>query len=314
MAYRFCFMKFRSSLFAFTALCLGFTACTNDTTPEQEPEMEMVPVRFSAKPYVELSTRVVGNAFQNGDQIGIFCVDTAATKTDSLLYNGNYADNVRYTFSGDSFSAAADPIMQYRHNILAYTYYIVYPYTTVAAPEFMFTIIRDQRSHSNYNASDLALQKVTTRDLDINLQLKRMMANVNIYVTGQFMTTHDVSATISQVLLTSRIDLNAQKATADPQYARRTVTFEKYRNDNDTVALHAIIAPQRLTSAQVITLTVDEDNYNIPLPNGWSAVNIPSGYYLPLTCDIHVDNTGEIHILYGGEEVQPNPMESPYRK
>lgn len=302
-------MKVRFRIIALAGLLLGFAACTNDTTPEPQPENDMVPVRFSAKPYVEISTRATSTGFENGDEIGISCVDTAATHSDSVRYEGeNYASNLRYHFSGNSFLPNADSIMQYRYNVNAFTYYFVYPYKPAAsAPQFAFSAINNQALNDNYTKSDLALQKLTTRDTDIVLRLKRMMANVDIHVTGFGMKNYTISASIANSLLDVNVDLNAQKVTTNTSATRKTVFFKRYITDSDTeTALHAIIAPQQLTSAQEITVTVNETKtYVVPLP--WTTVNIPSGYRL--TMNLELEDDGVIRLTYGGVALTPIPMD-----
>lgn len=305
-------MKNYFSLFAFLTLLLGLASCTNDTTPEQEPDNDMVPVRFSSKPYVDISTRATGNDFQIGDEIGIFCVDTATAHCDSVSDFDNYADNLRYRFNGESFRAVADSIMQYRHNVNAFTYYFIYPFSYAAKAEFQFTANRNQHIVGNYTKSDLALQKLTTRDTDIVLQMKRMMANVNIRVLGSNLLDYTMSAKITNVFVAVNVDLNAQKVAIDSTTSRKQVTFEQYVKNSDVEAgFHAVIAPQRLTSTQQISLTVGDTTYPIPLPNDWSAVNIPSGYQLTMTVELEEETSGEIRLTYGGEALEPIPMHAP---
>ena len=305
-------MKVRFRIIALAGLLLGFAACTNDTTPEPQPENDMVPVRFSAKPYVEITTRATSTGFENGDEIGISCVDTAATHCDSLRYDSK-ANGLRYRFNAVSFMATADSIMQYRYNVNAFTYYFVYPFKVpVAQPNFKFEISRNQSVGSNYTMSDLALQKLTTRDTDIELSLKRMMANVDIHITGTEMSSYTIKASITNVLWTVNVDQNAQKAIADETDGRRTVTFNRYISNSDTeAALHAIIAPQQLTSAQERTVTVNETKtYVVPLP--WTTVNIPSGYRL--TMNLELEDDGVIRLTYGGVALSEQPMHAPRKR
>lgn len=304
-------MRFRFQIVALVALLIGIVACTNDTPVELQSERDMVPVHFSGKPYVDISTRASGNAFENLDEIGIFCVDTAATGCDSLCESGNYADNFRYRFNGESFvPAGSDTIMQYRYNVNAFTYYILYPYQTITeTTQCIYAAKEDQRNHANYTTSDLAVQKLTTRDTDITLHLKRMMANIDVHITGSGLLSlhNDMGIRVFGVKRWVIVNLNTQKATTTIGPGGNNVWFEKYVVRDEMVAFHALIAPQQLTNTQQIKLYVDDDEYLIPLP--WETVNIPSNYKLTLNLELEEDMSGDVRLLMGGTELQPNSMD-----
>lgn len=290
------------------ALATLLTACADGDPSPIGPQMERVPVSFSTGAYVDVKTRATEEDFEVGDELGIFAVDTLLAGADTLLATGNYADNVHYVYDGMVFTPTDEPIMRDKYSPWAFAYYAVYPYDADMGPKFRFTARTDQRLHADYTGSDLAMQKLCSRALNVILELKHLMANMDVRLTGEDVDAHETSVEVTSALTTVDVNLNAQTVRA-VEGTEADVTCERYMTGTEECRFRAIIAPQRLMrSKQAIAITVDGTRYVMELP--WD-VSIPSNYRLSLVYEMETDDEGYIRIRFGGIETGTNPVDAP---
>ena len=153
-------------LLMFAFLVTAVTMCK----PAPEPVEEVSSVSFSAK-ISQLTTRATETAFEEGDQISVFAC------YDASLASMNYADNIRYTYSGDLFQSTY-PIA-YPDKGAVLTFYAVYPFANYFMPEIRFTVSNDQGTEDAYTGSDLMTASAIAKDQEIvNLKFSHRLAKV----------------------------------------------------------------------------------------------------------------------------------------
>lgn len=247
-------MKMKNYL-AVLALLLLATACQNDDGNEPAADEQMVPVNFGgpvvtvrsvmASPAV---TRASDVAFEANDEIGIF----AAKKKDgnyTLLAADNYADNHCYRCESDgSFSNQSGTfIWQYPRPKLAHDlcYWAIYPYNnTQAAPIFYFNVQNDQSVPANYTASDLCLDSVHSRAVDVQFKMRHVMACLEVNLSGAGVAGHTFNAFVSEdVSKGVEVNLNAMTIEALPA-TLGNITCRQIAESDGSITFRALVAPQ----------------------------------------------------------------------
>jgi hypothetical protein len=275
-------MKIRI-LWAALALAALTVACSNDSElDEQQPANpensdNRVAVTFGGPSVDLLITRATDTAFSDGDKMGIYAVNRTMAGTDSLKPSGNYADNFCFLSNGDYFiSQNNDTIWQHKSNPLDLIYYAVYPYsaslgsvfTSFDKAEFTFSTRADQSTYVNYAASDLCMQKLASKDMNVELNLKHMMTCIEVVLTGSYLDDHNISVSLTGLRTQVNVDMNKQTVMTNSmllpssteikcyEYVPTTATSRKFR---------ALVAPQAIDQdADIIKIYIDD------VPNGVS--------------------------------------------
>lgn len=228
-------------------------------------------------PIMGVQTRATETAFEESDEISIF-----AMKEAQLKPSGNYADNVRYRYLGNSFIAVGNGI-EVDDDGLAY--YAVYPYSDQTSSKMSFVVKSDQSSHSNLTASDFCTAYAsTTTNEQVNLKFSHRMSRIQIRLMGKDLTNKKISLKLIGVKTKVSVDLNANTfIAAGPasEVAMRQTAANTYE---------AIIAPQTIKSGEVfVVVTIDgrETKYshttNLDLVSGKQAeynINVDNGFVI----------------------------------
>ncbi len=145
-------------------------------------------------------SRAVNNAFENGDEIGVFA-----------QYNyESYADNVKYSFGGDKFTSATPISLTAEAKQLAY--YAIYPYTDDAQLIGNFNVYTDQSVADNYTKSDM----MSAYAWDTDETCPKLFFNHNL-VKIEVNFSSDIEASDAQVsvMAKSSVDYNVQYSNFD---------------------------------------------------------------------------------------------------
>lgn len=312
---------------AFTYLCsalLLLAGCHTDDDAPQIDRGQRVPVRFSSLGLeITPMTRATETALEGGDAISISVVNKSETGTDSLVASGNYADNYRYTYNGTSheFETESEGIWQYKTLPFDLVYYAVYPYTAQFAPVSTFMVETDQSLDGAYTASDLCIQKLDTKALNVTLEMAHMMSNVEIHVTGDDLDLlPDVSVFLADVMTEAVIDLNSD---VDPQHRQMVTATGDYQNTQVKCLETESGATERVFSALIPPQEIAVENKFVKLnitttdsQQHYFAVGFPrtrslySGKRTKIYCQLEQDTNGQITITYAGPEDQPQHPDS----
>ena len=206
------------------------TACNpNDNTVDVSASQE---ITFRAN----IATRATEQQFETGDAIGVYA---------SYLGTGNigdYAQNVKYEFSGNYFKTNNQ--LRYPESGDDLLFYAIYPYSynSYYVPEFSFAVNTDQRNHSNYTTSDLMTAsaigyKNQTVDLIFNHRLAKIVINI---VSGN-VPAGEQTLTFKNVKYIADANLNN-----NTYYAATTATANVTAASNGTNSFKAILPPQSI--------------------------------------------------------------------
>lgn len=255
-------------LLSATFLCACSSGGGGDTPgePEPTPSQKTDPSKLKINIGTSVSdvTRVSGNSFESGDQVGLFVVNrntdgTAAT----LALTGNHVDNVCFTYSGVWTPATT---VYWKDATTHADFYLYYPYSASlsSVTAMSFSISADQSTEAAYEACDLLAGSATNiapTEAAVTINVKHLMSQVIITVEpGNGFTAESLAA----AELSVTVNGTKTAATADIAMGTLTATGEATAITplNTTDGYKAFIVPQTVEECNLITVTVDGREFN----------------------------------------------------
>ena len=281
------------------------TSCSDSddsvvNVPDNTNRGERVAVVFDS-PSISMITRATDVEFENGNAINITAVNVEETGSD-VLESTNYADNVQYVSDGTKFMAAADPIYQYNLAPLHLVYYAVYPYrsTLSCSPEFIFNVVANQGTHEKFSSCDLAMQKLASNAQNVELELKHMLCNVEIIITGLNLNQKAISnPRFVNMCYSSVVNQNTQTVAQNGNYRLANITPEVISNTNSEYSFHAIVVPQQIEALQHF-VTVNMGGVDKELKSA-NPVTLVSGHRYRFLCSLNGDGvSSNLSVDFGG--------------
>lgn len=207
-------------------------------------------------------TKATSSNFESDDAISVFSVKESASNTIGKLYGSNYADNIKYIYSGSHFSSST-PIT-YPENDSKLFFYAVYPYQSSAASTFTFNVNNDQSSSNNYTQSDLmTASTAATSELVPDLKFSHRLSNIILNITFEQAPTNAVSTIFKNVMGSASVDLNSNTFSGTGSVDANIVAAT-----NGTNSFRAILPPQSIASgAQFCTIKVGDVEYKVITPD-----------------------------------------------
>lgn len=242
-------------LSACVMLAVSCSQEADELLTKQGLELSSSTVTFNAS-FGGETTRATETAFETGDQIGVWAVQASNT----LKSSGNYADNVPYRFSGNSFAASGTGI-SLPNSGAGLAYYAVYPYSAsfTNTGNLSFTVKTNQNSHASYTASDLCIgTAASTTERSVNLTFDHVLSRVMVRLTGSALTNKQVSVKLRNVLTTTAINMQTAKFQSQDNSVKDVVMYEESKN-----VFVAVVAPQLIPAGQaLVEVTINgEANY-----------------------------------------------------
>ena len=222
-------------------LCGLLTACSSEGPITDEPTPVPQETKVSFKAFIAQATRATDTAFEDGDAISVFAVEPSSNiKLESY---GNYADNVKYVYNGNTFKASSNAISFDESYEDGLAYYAMYPYSASASSKYTFNVETNQSYASNYTASDLCTSyNEPTADANVLLEFNHRLSNVEIKFYGSNLASKNLSVTLKDVYTKCNVDINANTFTATGS-KQDVIMGEESAN-----TFHAIIVPQTVNA------------------------------------------------------------------
>lgn len=239
-------------------------------------------ITLSGRIVHETVSRVNDDGFADGDVIGVYIVDYEGTVPGTLKTSGNRGDNVRHTYSADSYSwnSAYDVYWKDKHTRID-----VYGYYPVGAPDdvnsYKFTVLTNQArdgskgAMGDYEASDFLWGKVPgvePTESVIRLPLSHRMANARVtLVEGSGFAAGEWGGLEKEVLVTNTvqdalIDLATGVVTPDGEPSRNSIIPSK-RGDE----WRAIVVPQSVPAGTTMfSITLGGVPYKFAKSEGYT--------------------------------------------
>lgn len=241
-------MKMKNILFAFAVLALT-AACAEVPV---EPGVDKLPINTDAVAFsadIQSATKATDIAFEEGDQISVFATEKGT------LQIANYAQNVKYTYSGGLFTTSGELVYPDEYTYLSF--YAVYPYDIYSTPEFTFSVNEDQSGNMAYTESDLMTASQIAKDEDVvDLTFTHRMCKVIINLNAKNLPAGDQTVLFNNVYYKAKADLtvNSFKSTG----SRTVVTA----CPNGTNSFKVLLPPQTITKgSEFVDILIGNKTY-----------------------------------------------------
>jgi len=237
-----------------------FQSCTNDAGLESlSPSGSSLEI--ISKISTKTNSRMDGNAFESGDQVGLFLVPyQEGNIIPGDIAQSGYASNVNYQYNSGVWKPVSNNAISWpgESNADVYGYY-PYDASLNDARSLLFSVKEDQRSIDNYTASDFLWAKaeglVPTKQ--VQLVYSHRMAKVNVNIESAIEDfgngSDDMRVYLSGVYTEAEIDLangtSVVHADATPTdvYMNKPVSSLE---DQGLFSYTAIVVPQTVSEGE----------------------------------------------------------------
>ncbi|MDR0988131.1 MAG: fimbrillin family protein [Prevotellaceae bacterium] len=246
-----------------TAIAASSCEKNNESDPPAPPPVNPpVPIVIAVDPH----TRATDAGYENGDKVGIFVVNYASATTPGTLTatTGNHVNNMRFAFDGAKWTP--DQTVYWKDQTTKADFYCYYPYRTslTSVSDVSVSVPADQSTMDKYKTGDFLWGKATSAPTTnaVSITTNHVMSNLIITLeAGEGYTTETLAAAKKQ------ITINSTKATGTLHLATGTVTATGTASDITPLTVdgyyRALIVPQTVTDATLITLTIDDQSYTL---------------------------------------------------
>ena len=232
------------------ASCVLVASCNKN---EEEMVQKQESVSFTAS--MKTLSRATETNFEENDQIVVYAVKDEGDET-VLKSSGNYANYVKYTYTGNKFVNETSGIV--RPTEFGVRYFAIYPANSVTSvPKFKFAIKTGQLYSGQYTMSDLCTAvSDATMDKEVDLVFSHRLSHVVVNLEGDALGTGNATVKLNNVNTGCDVDLNANTFTA--YESRATVLCA----ENGTNSYKAIIVPQTIEAGSAfLTVTLNGKEY-----------------------------------------------------
>lgn len=248
---------------SFLCLSILFMSCNNKDIPEVSTEINKVSFTTSINslsriPGVAKAPSASTTNFDTGDAISVFAVEKTATNTSGTLLSTNYANNIKYSYSGTLFESTTPITYPDTKNSLFF--YAIYPYQSSIGSTFTYKVRKDQNVTNRYTQSDLmtAVTDATT-ELTPVLKFNHRLSNIVINLTFEQAPTSEVKVSFENVKrsVTANLNTNVYESTGVADSA-------VWAASNGTNSFKAILPPQTIVDGtKVIRITAGNKQYQL---------------------------------------------------
>lgn len=253
-------MKKFLALVATTSLMLS---CSQE---DIVPTIEQIPINIS----VGQQTRANDDAFENGDEIGIYVVNYSGETAGTLAASGNQVDNAQFTYDGSKWSP--ENSIYWKDSSTAADFYAYYPYS--ASPNISahpFSVATDQSEEADFWASDFLWGK-TTKVLPtpnaVAIQTNHSLSRILLAIepgngfTEESWEAATKSVKICNVKTNATINLASGVATATGDAGEIVPFLSTPTTPNVKPSYSAMMVPQTIADySKLIVVTVDGVDY-----------------------------------------------------
>lgn len=225
-------------LFLYTSFLLMTLSC-------QKQEINLDPgvmdIQFI---HPSVVTRATETAFESGDKIGLYVVETPAP----LQVSGNYVNNLQATYNGSQWTG--DTGLRWPSTESVCDIYAYYPFMEVSKIDASpFSVLEDQSN--GFGACDFLWGKAASVSYTteaIPVQFNHKLSKITLKLVKGADYVGDLPSTavfyVHSTVTDAIVDLTTGSVTKDPYGTAKTITCHKVSDDT----YEAVIIPQRLAS------------------------------------------------------------------
>lgn len=236
------------------------------TPPQPEKPTVRIPIDISTS-----ITRVTETAFESGDAIGLYVVNRNDDGShNELKPSGNYVDNMRYTYSYNTWTP--DETVYWKDDKTCADFYLYYPYQAGHVNEnpMVFKVEADQSNVNSYKKSDVIVgstMNVAPSQTTVHIASKHVMSRVVIALkpgegfTDASLAASDIKVTLNVPAVSANIDLATGKVEPIMNHDGESLTMTPMTPYKDGNVYRAIVVPQQVAQTNLIKVNVDGSDF-----------------------------------------------------
>ena len=236
------------------------------TPPQPEKPTVRIPIGISTS-----ITRVTETAFESGDQIGLYVVNRNDDGSQNdLKPSGNYVDNMRYTYSYNTWTP--DETVYWKDDKTCADFYLYYPYQAAHVNEnpVVFKVEADQSNVNSYKNSDVIIGStlnVAPSQTTVYIASKHVMSRVVIALkpgegfTDASLAASDVKVTLNIPAVSANIDLATGEVEPIMNYDGESLTMTPMTPYKDGNVYRVIVVPQEVAQTNLIKVNVGGSDF-----------------------------------------------------
>lgn len=236
------------------------------TPPQPEKPTVRIPIGISTS-----ITRVTETAFESGDQIGLYVVNRNDDGSQNdLKPSGNYVDNMRYTYSYNTWTP--DETVYWKDDKTCADFYLYYPYQAAHVNEspMVFKVEADQSKVNSYKNSDVIIGStlnVAPSQTTAYIASKHVMSRVVIALkpgegfTDASLAASDVKVTLNIPAVSANIDLATGEVEPIMNYDGESLTMTPMTPYKDGNVYRVIVVPQEVAQTNLIKVNVGGSDF-----------------------------------------------------
>lgn len=236
------------------------------TPPQPEKPTVRIPIGISTS-----ITRVTETAFESGDQIGLYVVNRNDDGSQNdLKPSGNYVDNMRYTYSYNTWTP--DETVYWKDDKTCADFYLYYPYQAAHVNEspMVFKVEADQSKVNSYKNSDVIIGStlnVAPSQTTVYIASKHVMSRVVIALkpgegfTDASLAASDVKVTLNIPAVSANIDLATGEVEPIMNYDGESLTMTPMTPYKDGNVYRVIVVPQEVAQTNLIKVNVGGSDF-----------------------------------------------------
>lgn len=236
------------------------------TPPQPEKPTVRIPIDISTS-----ITRVTETAFESGDAIGLYVVNRNDDGShNDLKPSGNYVDNMRYTYSYNTWTP--DETVYWKDDKTCADFYLYYPYQAGHVNEnpMVFKVEADQSNVNSYKKSDVIVgstMNVAPSQTTVYIASKHVMSRVVIALkpgegfTDASLAASDVKVTLNVPAVSANIYLATGKVEPIMNHDGESLTMTPMTPYKDGNVYRAIVVPQQVAQTNLIKVNVDGSDF-----------------------------------------------------
>lgn len=275
-----------------------FSGCKKEVQKPVEPvEPEKIPISISST-----VTKVSGNAFENGDAIGVFVVNAVENGAQGdLNVSGNHMDNVKYTLSYSDAKWVCDGEYYWKDSQTKAEFYCYYPYKEEIGANVEavhFTLPADQSTESALKSAEILWGKTgqeSPREESVNITTSHRTSQLVIKLKpGAGFTEETLMQSVGAVIINNlkcEAVLNLKNGALTAEGTASDMIPYKYGNQ-----YRAFVVPQKIDNEVLVTLDVDGQQRTLSTTVDFTSNTIK-------TCTLTINKIHEgINVGIGGWE------------
>lgn len=273
-----------------------FTACSTITQELSDDGLgdNQIPVNFSGS----ITTRVVNNDWENGDEVGIFMYSNGSSLSDNSIQNNAFNRKYAYQISSGSFNAVDDDDIIYYPTTGSVNFVAYYPFSAVKDYSVeLYTGNQQKQSQLDFLYSN-NLTNISATQESQKLTFKHQMSKIIFHITaGEGVAQADLnglSLSIMNIQTSGSFSLASGEISLDEQ----TQQVNTYVTETaDEIVAEAILIPQECKDKQITISLLSGQKFSFTFSSehkNW-AIGTKYDYEIELTSSITEGQlTGEI--------------------